>query len=259
MAKRFTDTDKWKKPFIRAMKAPYKLLWLYIIDECNHAGIWEVDFDVAEIKIGEKLNKETALAQLSGKVFSFDGGEKWFIPDFIEFQYGTLNPENRVHKSVLDLLTKYSLLDIRTDENKPLASPLEGVKDKDKDKDKSKDKEKDKESAKIILPFDSEDFKTAWNGWKQYKKEQHKFTYKGQHSEQIALKSLGEKSGNNEQTAIKIIQESIANGWNGLFELKTNNNGKQTANHKLRNPDGSVNWGEVDKSANEFLAKSGLG
>jgi len=50
MAKRFTDTDKWKKTFIRTMKAPYKLLWLYILDECDHAGIWQVDFDVDEIK-----------------------------------------------------------------------------------------------------------------------------------------------------------------------------------------------------------------
>lgn len=257
MAKRFTDTDKWKKPFIRAMKAPYKLLWLYIIDECNHAGIWEVDFDVAEIKIGEKLNKETALAQLFGKVYEFDNGAKWFIPDFIEFQYGTLNAENRVHKSVIDLLTKYSLLDIQKQENKPLVSPLEGAKDKDKDKDKDKAKEKDKDSEKIVFPFQTETFANAWNGWKQYKKEQHNFTYKGEHSEQIALKSLAEKSGHNEQVALKIIQESIANGYKGLFELKNNSNGIK--NNGIRNADGSVNWEQVNKSADEFLSKSGLG
>jgi len=69
MAKRFTDTDKWKKPFIRCMKAPYKLLWIYILDECDHAGIWHVDFDVAEIKIGEKLNLEFALNTWFDTVF----------------------------------------------------------------------------------------------------------------------------------------------------------------------------------------------
>ena len=31
--------------------------------------------------------------------------------DFIDFQYGELNPENRAHKSVLDLLEKYKLND----------------------------------------------------------------------------------------------------------------------------------------------------
>ena len=47
MAKRFTDTDKWKKGFIRNLPAKYKLLWLYILDDCNHAGVWETDFEVA--------------------------------------------------------------------------------------------------------------------------------------------------------------------------------------------------------------------
>jgi len=133
MAKRFTDSTKWNKPFIRAMKAPYKLLWLYILDECDHAGIWQVDFEVAQVKIGEKLNIDIALQQLSGKIYPFDNGEKWFIPDFIDFQYGVLNPENRAHNSVIMLLNKYNLsLHI-----KPLTSPLQGAMDKDKDIDKA--------------------------------------------------------------------------------------------------------------------------
>lgn len=137
MAKRFTDSTKWSKPFIRSMKAPYKLLWLYILDECDHAGIWQVDFDVAQVKIGERLNLETALEQLKGKIYPFADGEKWFIPDFIDFQYGVLNPENRAHNSVIQLLNKYNL----SLENKPLTSPLQGAMDIDKDKDKDMVKE----------------------------------------------------------------------------------------------------------------------
>jgi len=127
MAKRFTDTDKWKKPFIRSMKAPYKLLWLYILDECDHAGIWQVDLEVAEIKIGEKLNLATAISCFEGKIYVFDSGQKWYIPDFIDFQYGKLNELNRAHNSVINILEKYGLLEI-----KPLTSPLQGDKDKDK-------------------------------------------------------------------------------------------------------------------------------
>ena len=136
MAKRFTDTDKWKKPFIRSMKAPYKLLWLYILDECDHAGIWQVDFDVAQIKIGEKLNKETALIFFKGRVLELNDGDKWFVYDFIEFQYGILNPANRAHNSVINILSKYKI-DL---ENKPLISPLQGAMDMDMVKDKVKDK-----------------------------------------------------------------------------------------------------------------------
>lgn len=136
MAKRFTDTEKWKKPFLRSMKAPYKLLWIYILDECNHAGIWQVDFDVAEIKIGEKLSKEKATEVFRNRILELDGGDKWFIYDFIEFQYGDLNPLNRAHNSVLSLLNKYNI-DWR---NKPLISPLQGAMDKEMDKEMDMDK-----------------------------------------------------------------------------------------------------------------------
>ncbi len=44
MSKRFADTDKYKKPFIRNLPAAYKLLWDYICLDCDHAGIWQVDF-----------------------------------------------------------------------------------------------------------------------------------------------------------------------------------------------------------------------
>jgi hypothetical protein len=132
MAKRFSDTDKWKKPFIRSLQAPYKLLWLYILDDCDHAGVWQVDMEIANIKIGENLNTETALKQFGDKITVFDSGEKWFIKDFIDFQYGELNPKNRVHESVLSILKKYNLIL----EIKHLTSPLQGAKDKDKDKDK---------------------------------------------------------------------------------------------------------------------------
>ena len=144
MAKRFTDSEKWKKPFIRSMKAPYKLLWLYILDECDHAGIWQVDIEVAQIKIGEALNTEDALKYFGEKVISFSNGEKWFIPDFIEFQYGQLKNDNRAHNSAIQILNKFNLID---EQNKPLISPLQGAMDKDKDKVKDKEMDKDKEKG----------------------------------------------------------------------------------------------------------------
>lgn len=136
MAKRFTDTDKWKKPFIRGLPTPYKLLWFYILDDCNHAGIWEVDLEVAGIRCGETFTETQAIEFFAGRVEKISNS-KWFIPDFIFFQYGELNEKNRLHLSVIQILNKYQI--------KPLRSPLEGVKDKDKDKDKVKDKEQDKD------------------------------------------------------------------------------------------------------------------
>jgi hypothetical protein len=133
MSKRFTDTDKWKKGFIRGLEPAYKLLWLYITDDCNHAGIWDVDIEVAALRIGIPLDQQKALSQLGNHIKVFDDGKKWFIPSFIEFQYGTLNPSNRAHNSVIQTLSKYQSLS-------PLVSPLQapslGAMEKDKEKER---------------------------------------------------------------------------------------------------------------------------
>jgi len=148
MAKRFTDSGKWKKSFFRNLPAHLKLFWIYLLDECNHAGIWEVEIDVASIRTGVELDglEATALEAFGDRVVPIDGGTKWFIPDFIGFQYSQLNEKNRAHKSVLDILQAYDLLiyiEPKEAPCKPLASPLEGAMVKDKDKDKDKDTEKD--------------------------------------------------------------------------------------------------------------------
>lgn len=219
MAKRFTDTEKWKKPFIRSLKAPYKLLWLYICDDCDHSGIWQVDLEVAEIRIGEKLDKNKALQFFNDKIIPLDNGSKWFIPSFIEFQYPSgLSENNKAHAGIIKNLDKYKF-EIET--FKPLTSPLQG--DKDMVKDKVKDNDKVKEI--VTLPFESENFVKYWNLWKDYKKKQYKFTYATPQSEQAALKDLVKLANGIEDTAIKIIEQSFAKGWKGFFELKNEQNG----------------------------------
>ena len=130
MAKRFTDTGKWKKKWIRELNPDMKLFWFYLLDNCDHAGVWEVDIDLASFQIGVKLDEARILKVFNRKIVSFKDG-KWFIPKFIEYQYGELNESNRAHSSVIKILTKYGLY-------KGLARGLQGAKDKDKDKDKDK-------------------------------------------------------------------------------------------------------------------------
>ncbi len=230
MAKRFTDTEKWKKPFIRGLQAPYKLLWLYICDDCDHAGIWQVDIEVAEIRVGEKLNEKKALEFFGDKVIPIDGGSKWFIPSFVEFQYPSgLSANNKAHVGIIKILEKYQN---EIDNCKPLASPLNGAKDMDMDKEMEMDMEMDKDKVKtqkpkieIVYPFDSEKFMQYWEIWKDYKAKDHKFKFKSAGSEQASLNELVKLSAGNEHTAIMIIQQSMAKGWKGFFELKTDNNG----------------------------------
>jgi len=67
------------------------------------------------------------------RIFPISNGTKWFILPFLKNQYGELNPENRVHASVIKTLKGENV-----ESFKGLVSTLQGAKDKDKDKDKDK-------------------------------------------------------------------------------------------------------------------------
>ena len=141
MAKRFRDTGSWKKKWIRELNPEMKLFWFYLLDNCDHAGIWEVDIELASFQMDVELDEASILEAFNRKIIPFKT-DKWFVPKFIVYQYGELNENNRVHNSVINILNKYGLY-------KGRVSPLQGVKDKDKDKDKVKDK--DKKSKKVQL------------------------------------------------------------------------------------------------------------
>lgn len=143
MAKRFTDTEKYKKSFIRSLPAAYKILWDYICLDCNHAGIWHKDFVIAQLYIGDDAPVDEAEALLyfnkdEIKVYPFDKDQKWFIKPFIQFQYGNLNPKNRVHVSILEAVYK-NCPQALVDNFKDLISPLQGAKDMDMDMDMDKE------------------------------------------------------------------------------------------------------------------------
>lgn len=240
MARRFTDTEKWKKPFIRGLQGAYKLLWLYICDDCDHAGIWQVDMDVAKIRIGEDIDVNNALASFGDKVVSFDNGTKWFIPSFLEFQYPSgLNPENNAHSGVIRLLEKYKLL-----KNKPLTSPSQESKDMDKDMVMDKDKEEGVKKEKIEYAFNSDNFKKCFDEWIEFRKQKKKsltpLTIKKQN--ELLLKYP-------ENIAIQIIEKSITNGWAGLFEPKDGmlgQSGRQKTPYEL----------EIEQKRQEALKRS---
>jgi hypothetical protein len=84
----------------------------------------------------------------------------------------------------------------------------------------------------VEYPF-GEIFKKIWLEWKNYKKTEHRFNYKSSQSEESSLQDLVKKSAGVEENAIAIIQQSMANGWKGFFELKKTNNGTSQTNRKF--------------------------
>lgn len=70
-------------------------------------------------------------------------------------------------------------------------------------------------------------FSPHWDRWKDYKKKQHRFSYKHSDSEDSAIRELQALSGGNNEKAALIIDQSISKGWKGLFKLNENSNGRQ--------------------------------
>jgi hypothetical protein len=154
MAKRFTDTHKYKKPFIRSLPGPYKLLWDFLYHDCDHAGIWILDLQIAQTYIGHDMpiDPKKALELFNTpeeqRIVEIDNGKKWFIPSFIEFQYGHLSEKNRAHLNVISILKKFGLLndDLTLKKIfKPLTRPLQGAKEQEKEQEKEMEQEKEQE------------------------------------------------------------------------------------------------------------------
>lgn len=114
------------------------------------------------------------------------------------------------------------------EEDVPPAPPLEEEKEKEKDKKKilSKDNIKEKEKEKSFV---APEYNELFSLWLEYKR-QRRESYKSEMSLKICYNKLVKLSGNNPDIALAIVEQSIANNWAGLFELKQNNynNGQQT-------------------------------
>ena len=115
MAKRFIETNIWDKKSIRILSPKLKLAWFYLVTKCNHAGIWECDIDLMNFQTGENYSIDELLTIFEGNLISL-GDDKYYLAKFIEYQYGLpLNPNVKVHQSVIKLLEKYHIsTDVKT-------------------------------------------------------------------------------------------------------------------------------------------------
>jgi hypothetical protein len=81
--------------------------------------------------------------------------------------------------------------------------------------------------VKTIFPFTSEPFKLVWDEYEKHRKEKKASKYTPTGLKRV-LRALVRDSNNNEEIAIKIIEQSLEKNWTGLFPLKTNTNGLTT-------------------------------
>jgi len=110
MPKRFTDTELWDKEWFMSLSTKHKCLVKYVRDKCDIAGIWNPNYTLASIYIGEKVFQEELLSIDNGKQFELLNDGKIYCIGFIEFQYGTtLNPNSPIHNKIIEILKKYDI------------------------------------------------------------------------------------------------------------------------------------------------------
>src|ERR1051325_380156 len=165
MPKRFTATEKWDDAWFCHLPPIHKLIWIYLCDSCDAAGIWEVNKRLAEFKIaGETdaafaatINWDKFIELAGARVQPLHNGTHWRLIKFIPFQYPSgLSSFNKAHTPAFISLARHGIsADSKTlgysgktpissigdCTDKVLARSLEGSQDTDTDTDTEKDKE----------------------------------------------------------------------------------------------------------------------
>ena len=112
MAKRFIDTKMWDKAWFRRLTPQTKLIWIYLLTRCDHAGIWDADWEAAEFFIGDKVNYRRLPSVITDKMKEIENGKQYFIPSFVDFQYGELKENSKPHMSVIKRLKEKGLISV---------------------------------------------------------------------------------------------------------------------------------------------------
>lgn len=155
MAKRFTDTDKWRDEWWGSLDNDYRIIWLYLIDSCSISGIWKKDFRGLNFNCNTKITEEQFLKTFSTRVI--DRGNFFFIPKFLRFQCPRgLNSNKPAIISIVKELQQNNLIQTV---QQSLGDDFLIIKDKGKGKGTGEGKGKDKdkyitvENEKVFDPI----------------------------------------------------------------------------------------------------------
>jgi hypothetical protein len=131
MAKRFTDTEKWNDDWYISLSNDYRIIWQWLLDNCNHAGICKRSIKLLNLMCYTTVSEVDMVEKMDGRVLVVDN--KWFIPKFLKFQYSTLHSKKPAIVSAVAELEKHNLLSMIPES---FGNDYLIIKDKDKDKDK---------------------------------------------------------------------------------------------------------------------------
>jgi hypothetical protein len=84
------------------------------------------------------------------------------------------------------------------------------------------------EKGDLHFPWDTDAFLMTWEAYKGYMKKEHRFYFKSQRTEQIALFKISNQF-QDEHSAIRAIGQTMANGWKGIPAPKARSGNNRAA------------------------------
>jgi len=163
MSKRLTDSEKWRDPWFSELSQEDKLLWLYLLDACDHAGVWKVNVRFLNFSLESAYTIDTIMKALGSRVH-FISSEYLLIEKYLQFQYPKgLSDKNKPQKAAMDILLKHNVLDrVIKGYDKGYHTPQDKDTDKDTDKELGLDtplkKKAKKKAKKAFVPPTREEF-----------------------------------------------------------------------------------------------------
>ena len=148
--KRFTDTLKWEKEWFLSLSVGDKLVWLYLLDSCNEAGLWNVNWRLCSMLTGVELTGPSE--EIAKQLVETNHEKVFYLKGFMEFQY----PDYMLKKSPMirkcvDKLIRYGVVDADEYETAQNQSVMESVSSVvDRVQEKETDKDKVKEVVKVV-------------------------------------------------------------------------------------------------------------
>lgn len=116
MPLRWTKTEKWKDKWFRELKPKHKLLWLYLIDNCDISGILDWDVNLWKREIGFSIDENEIKEIFAGRILFIPNTDKCWIPKFIKTQQRCkieeLKESNPAHRGILKTIQNYNLIEL---------------------------------------------------------------------------------------------------------------------------------------------------
>jgi len=144
MAKRFIDTNIFQDSWFMNLSPEAKLFFIYLITNCDNAGIIDLNIRLAEFQTGIKDLRNsfhTVCGEFGEKRLINLKENYYFLPNFIRYQYP--NGLNSAVKAQQSVVLKLQDFNINPNSLERVNKQLEGSYITPQDKDMYKDKDKD--------------------------------------------------------------------------------------------------------------------